>query len=186
MGLELLMELRRVDPTERVVVGVVAPYDEVSYLTPHIEGERIRRGAFARSIAHHRRAGIPLLRNHDMTTVMGYSTAFDDDDSGLVGTFRINEGDQGDTLLTDIRNGYLNGLSVGFQTIQSARGTDGVREVTEARLVEVSSVGLAAYEGAAMLAVRNAQSLDDILAPFLNRPDVNLDPLPAILYSHIR
>jgi HK97 family phage prohead protease len=186
MGHEMLMELRRVDPVERVVVGVVAPYDEISYLTPHIEGERIRRGAFARSIAHHRRAGIPLLRNHDMQLVMGYSSGFADEDDGLVGTFKINEGDQGDTLLTDVRHGYLNGLSVGFQTIQSARGTDGVREVTEARLVEVSMCGLPAYEGAALLAVRNAQSLDDILAPFLNRPDVNLDPLPAILYSHIR
>lgn len=186
MGLEMLMELRRVDPTERVIVGIVAPYDEVSYLTPHIEGERIRRGAFARSISHHRRAGIPLLRNHDLTTVMGYSQSFADEDDGLVGTFRINEGDQGDALLTDVRNGYLNGLSVGFQTVQSARASDGVREVTEARLVEVSMVGLPAYEGAGMLAVRNAQSLDDILAPFLNRPDVNLDPLPAILFSHVR
>ena len=60
---EVLMELRRVDLAERIAVGVVAPYDEVSYLTPHIEGERIKRGAFARSIAHHR-GGIPALRNH--------------------------------------------------------------------------------------------------------------------------
>lgn len=182
---EVVMELRRVDPVERVVVGVVAPYDEVSYLTPHIEGERIMRGAFARSIVHHR-AGVPLLRNHSTDRKLGVSTGFDDGADGLVGTFRINEGEHGDLLLEDLRTGGLDAMSVGFQTIQATRGAGGIREVREARLVEVSLVALPAYQGAAMLAVRSAQSLDDILAPFLNRPDVNLDPLPAILYSHVR
>src|SRR3954469_4575608 len=99
---EVVMELRRVDPVERVVVGVVAPYDEVSYLTPHIEGERIMRGAFARSIVHHR-AGVPLLRNHSTDRKLGVSTGFDDGADGLVGTFRINEGEHGDLLLEDLR-----------------------------------------------------------------------------------
>ena len=183
---ELLMELRRVDQAERVIVGVVAPYDEVSYLTPHAEGERIMRGAFTRSISHRRQKGIPLLKNHDTATVMGYSTAFDDGSDGLVGTFKVNAGDIGDQFLDEVRDGYMNAMSVGFRPVKSDRGDAGVREVREAQLVEVSMVGVPAYAGAKMLAVRRAQNLDDVLARFLNRPAVNLEPLPPIIYRHVR
>jgi phage head maturation protease len=71
-------------------------------------------------------------------------------------------------------------MSVGFKPLRHERGDDGVREVVEAMLVEVSVVGVPAYEGAAMLAVRSAQSLDDLLAPFANRPAVNLSPIPPL------
>ena len=43
---ELAMEIRAVDVDERTIAGVVAPYDEISYLTPDPAGERIIRGAF--------------------------------------------------------------------------------------------------------------------------------------------
>ena len=89
----------------------------------------------------------------------------------------------GDELLSDCRNGYLDSMSVGFQPITVNRGADGVREVKEARLLEVSMTAIPAYAGAALLAVRNAQSLDDMLAPFRNRPDVNLAPIPPMLHT---
>ena len=183
---ELLMELRRVDPTERVVVGRVAPYDEVSYLTPHIEGERIIRGAFNRSIHHRRKNGIPLLKNHDTGTVMGYSTSFDDGDDGLVGTFKINEGDIGDRFLDEVRDGYMKSLSVGFRPVRHSRGADGVREVREAQLVEVSMVGIPAYAGAEMIAVRSAEKIADLPDPFKNPVELNLDPYPSVLYRHLQ
>ena len=55
-----------------------------------------------------------------------------------------------------------------------------MKEVVEARLVEVSLVGVPAYEGAALMAVRSAQSLDALLAPFANRPSVDLTPIPPL------
>lgn len=180
------MELREVDESERVVVGVVAPYDEVSYLTPDPNGERIRRGAFGRSIAHlasrKRRGGIPLLRGHDRAVALGESRTFTEGGDGLVGEFVVNHGEQGDRLLEDCRDGYLRGMSAGWVPLDARRGSDGVREITEAKLVEVSLVAVPAYEGAAMLAVRNAQDLDEMLAPFRARPDVNLDPIPPLVY----
>jgi len=176
---ELMMELRSVDETERVVVGVVAPYDEVTYLTPNPEGERIRRAAFRRSLDH-REAKIPLLRNHDRTLELGRSRRFTDTAEGLVGEFVVHGGPQGDALLDDTRNGYLPAMSVGFQAVRVERGDGGVREVHEARLVEVSLVAVPAYAGAAMLAVRNAQDLDELLAPFANRPTVDLSPIPPV------
>jgi Escherichia/Staphylococcus phage prohead protease len=179
---ELPMEIREVRESERLVIGVVAPYDETTYLAPDPAGERIRRNAFARSIAH-RSGKIPLLDAHERRMIMGVSRSLEETPGGLIGTFRVNEGDIGDTFLANVRNGYYGGLSAGFLPLGNVeRGPDGVREIREAKLVEVSAVGVPAYEGAGLLAVRNAQDLDALLAPFRARPDVNLSPLPPLAY----
>jgi uncharacterized protein len=182
---ELAMEIRSVDADRRQVVGIVAPYDEVSYLTPDPNGERILRGAFRKSIKE-RSAKVPFLRNHDQTRKLGTSIRFADDPTGLVGEFQIVGGDHGDMLLDDLRNGCLDAMSVGFQPVRASRGADGVREVNEARLVEVSVVAIPAYTGAAVLAVRNAQNLDDLLAPFRNAPPVDLSPVTPVMYRSPR
>lgn len=175
----LSMELRAVDDTERTVIGVVAPYDEVTYLGPHADGEVIRRGAFKRSL-HHRHDKIPLLRNHDHSRTLGWSKAFTEGDTGLEGRFVVNAGGPGDDLLDELRDGYLRGMSVGFRPVRSSRGDAGVRQIVEAALVEVSMVGIPAYEGASMLSVRSA---DAVLATFAPRPAVNLDPIPLVWHT---
>lgn len=177
---ELAMELRSVDEPQRLVVGVVVPYDELTYLTPDPRGERVKRGAFARSIAH-RGDRIPVFRNHDRSLRMGVSRSFTESHDGLLGEFRINDGDPGDALLEEARSGYLGGLSAGFIPLDRGRSADGAAEVIEGKLEEVSLVGHPAYAGS-VLAVRNAQDLDDLLAPFRARPDVNLSPIPPMAY----
>ena len=179
---QLPMELRSVDESERIVTGIVAPYDEVSFLTPDPNGERILRGAFKKSISQ-RQGKIPLCRGHEHGVKLGTSRRFTDDGTGLVGEFVVNRGDKGDELLEDLRDGYLDSMSVAFQPLVVGRGADGVREVKEARLYEVSMVAIPAYQGAAMLSVRDAQDLAELLAPFANRPDVNLAPLPPIVHT---
>lgn len=182
LGMDLLgMELRDVRPEQRLVIGLVAPYDETSYLTPDPAGERITRGAFAKTLRQ-RAARIPLLRNHDTGAAMGRSRSFEETPEGLLGEFLVNDGDQGDALLEDARNGYLSAMSAGFVPLVHRRGADGAREVAEAKLVEVSLVALPAYESSGLLAVRSAQNLDELLAPFRARPDVNLAPLPPFGY----
>jgi len=181
--MELAMELRECNPAQRLIIGCVAPYDEISYLTPDPNGERIRCGAFARSIAH-RAAKIPLLRAHQTAMRYGMSRAFTEDASGLIGEFVVYDGEHGDQLLEECRTGYLGAMSAGWLPLDARRGPDGVREITEAKLVEASLLGLGAYDGASMLAVRSAERLDDLLAPFRARPDVNLDPIPPLTYRH--
>jgi len=171
---ELAMEIRAVTETERTIVGVVAPYDETTYRVPG--GERIRRNAFARSI-HLRGHKIPLYVNHQHDAVMGWSRSFEDGPDGLVGTFAVNAGARGDSFLEDLRNGYMGGLSVCFTTVHAERAADGVTELTEARLEEVSAVGMPAYEGAALLSVRAAVPVE-----FPPRPEVNLQPIPPLVY----
>lgn len=176
---ELAMAIRSVNPDTRTVVGVAIPYGEVSLLAGDPAGERFVAGAFTRSIEH-RADRIPLLDNHARDRVMGYSTGFDDGDRELVGEWVVNQGDTGDAYLDNLRHGYYAGMSVGFLPIRVGRGDDGVKEIREAKLVEVSTVGIPAYEGAALLAVRDAQDLDALLAPFRMRPAVNLDPIPPL------
>jgi HK97 family phage prohead protease len=167
------MELRNVEPDERLIVGIVVPYDETTYLTGDPAGERIRRGAFTKGISQ-RGDRIPLLRNHDRARKLGRSRSFTETREALVGEFIVNDGAPGDELLSDVRAGYLDSLSVGFVPLQRSRDGDGVNVIVEAKLGEVSMVALPAYEGAAMLSVRNAQNLDDLLKPFVNRPHVDL------------
>jgi HK97 family phage prohead protease len=183
--LELPMELREVDDQARQIVGVVVPYDEVTYLSPHPGGERVARGAFAKSIAQ-RSGKVPLFRNHDHARKLGHSIGWTDDAAGLTGTFAILPGAHGDELLEDCRNGCLDSLSAGFIPLVAPRGRDGVVTVRDAKLHEVSVTALPAYQGAGLLAVRSATQLDDLLAPFRNPPAVNLAPLAPIGYRSRR
>lgn len=182
----LAMELRAVDADERTVTAVVAPYDEVSYLTRDPAGERIIRGAFAKSIAQAGRK-IQLRAGHDPNpAAVGHAVSWDEDESGLTGTFALSRSRRGDEVLEELREDNYGGVSVEFLPLQHTRGKDGVREVREARLFAAALVGMPAYENARIVAVR-AKSLDEWLVPFLNRPVVDLSPVPAVwLYDSAR
>jgi HK97 family phage prohead protease len=170
----LHMEIRAVSMDERTITGVCAPYDEVSYLVPDPSGERIRRGAFTKSLRQ-RADKVLLFRGHDHSRAVARSRTFDDNERGLVGIFHARPSAIGDEALEEARDGYLPGMSVGFKPLQMRRGDDGVREVVEAALLEVSLVTIPAYEGAAVLAVRG---MADEVLPFA---PVVLDDGPPLM-----
>jgi hypothetical protein len=87
----LPMELRGADVDGRTVDGCVVPYDEISYLTPNPDGERVLRGAFTKS-ATQRGSKIFLFRGHDHAHPVGRAVTFTDEPDGLHGTFRIRVG----------------------------------------------------------------------------------------------
>jgi HK97 family phage prohead protease len=181
MTYTLDMEIRDVTEARREIVGVVAPYDETTYLTGDPRGERLIRGCFAESI---RRKGdrIPLCIGHNHgRAAVGLSRSWREDGDGLVGVFAVRADPEGDKALGDVRDGYLPALSVGFAPIpaRTRRAADGALEHTEAALKEVSLVVVGAYDGARVLAVRSAQDLDALLAPFANPPAVDLSPFPT-------
>ena len=186
MTYTLDMEIRDVTEARREIVGVVAPYNETSYLTGDPRGERLVRGCFRASIAQ-RGAKIPLCVGHNHGAergAVGMSTRWEESD-GLLGVFAVRPDELGDNVLADVSAGYLPAMSVGFAPIPSRtrRAPDGALEHTEAALKEVSLVVVGAYDGARVLAVRSAQSLDDLLAPFRNPPVVDLSPLPVYTWG---
>lgn len=169
------MELRSVDFEERTVTGVVVPYDETTYLVPG--GERIRRNAFNRSITQ-RGNRIPLCIDHDHRTAVGFSREWDNTSTGLIGVFAFRETDEAQRALVDTRDGVFPDLSVGFLPVDHSRAADGVSEIREGRLIETSLCMAGAYAGARVLAVRGADELARLMAPFSNPPMPDLSPVP--------
>jgi hypothetical protein len=183
MTTRLPMEVRSVDVDARTVEGVCVPWDETSYLTPNPAGERMKRGAFNKSITQ-RGDRIFLYRDHDHSRPVGRSESFSDQDDGLHGTFRIRESVSGNDALVDLREGYLPALSIGFRPLNSRRGPDGATEITEAQLLEVSLVSLPAYDGARVLALRTAWNAWHIPAS-LDITENDLSPtMPGWLYGY--
>ena len=177
MTLTLAMEVRSVDAEARTIIGRCMPYNETSYLTPRLfSGERVIRGAFSKSISE--RAGkVFLYREHDHAHAIGRSTEWQEEADGLLGSFHIRPAPLGDEVLAELRDGYLPGMSCGFRPIKTRRGKDGVTEVTEAALLEVSLVSIPAYDGAEVLALRHKADVAAIMATFGPRPDIDLSPI---------
>jgi HK97 family phage prohead protease len=168
---QLPMELRGVDSDGRTVDGICVPYDEISFLTPNPYGERVLRGAFAKSVSQ--QAGkVFLFRGHDHQHPVGRAVSFSDQPDGLHGSFQVRRSVLGDEVLSDLREGYLPAMSVGFKPVQVRRGKDGETEIVEGQLKEVSLLPIGAYEGARVLQLRGAEAM--------HVPTVEVDLSPVV------
>ena len=173
------MELRSADVGKREIVGVVAPYNQVTHLVADPGGEVLLPGAFTKSITE-RATKIPLFLNHDHAVIYGFSSQWTDSPTELTGVFKVRDGAAGDQILADARDGYLPGMSIDFKPVLFKRRADGVVAVREAKLPGVSLVTIPAYEGAAVLGTRAADRPKlDIAKLFGPAPVVDLSPLPA-------
>jgi HK97 family phage prohead protease len=145
----------------RTVCGIAAPFD--SPTTVHEAGrtftEVIRRGAFARTIAE-RGDRVKLLALHDQRRLpLGRATTLREDPGGLYMEARVSQTSAGDEALELVRDGALDGFSIGFDLPAKTgeRWTrDGTRELLEVRLHEVSLVTFPAYAAALVSGVRAA------------------------------
>lgn len=154
------IEVRDIDDTAKLMRGVAAPYNQP---TP-IAGtylEVLAPGVFAKSIRESAR-NLPLLSFHDQRSwPVGKAVGWEETDTGLVGTWEFAPTEEGEKAWTMARDGFVSGLSVGFQPIDShtepgtdTRPTTITRKV--ARLFETSMVTAPAYAGAQILLVRTA------------------------------
>ena len=77
--------------------------------------------------------------------------------SGFVGEFRVSATVQGDEVLALVRDGALDGLSIGFRPIRDrwSKSRESVERL-EVALSEVSVVATPAYDGARVHGVRAA------------------------------
>jgi HK97 family phage prohead protease len=170
------LELRIADPTQRIIEGIVVPWDEITYMTPHAGGERFRLGSLTRTVTE-RGDRIKLFRNHDHSRAVGRAVAWDaEHPDGCWGQFKIAGTAAGDDVLAEIGERMLDAFSIGFRPLQAVRGDHGVRDVTEASLHEVSLCPIGAYDGARVLAMRTPGRFD----PPAPMPDVNLGPIPLL------
>lgn len=145
-----------------LVTGLAAPYG--SWAAIHNDFlEQFTEDSFARSVREHE-TSIPLMALHDYDQYpVGRSTSWEHTDKGLVGTWQIDtKSKEGADILRRMREGFITGLSVGFQpdreSDEKTVGDDGITRVVRknARLLEVSAVSVPAYAEAQIMAVRTA------------------------------
>lgn len=167
------VELRVPDLAERIVEGIVVPYDETTYLTFDPRGERFLPGSLTRTLKE-RGDRIKLFRSHDHDTAVGKALQWKAaHEGGCWAQFRIAATPAGDDVLLEVREGMLDAFSVGFMPKREKQGDDGAREIIEAQLHEVSLCPIGAYDGARVLATRMPTE-GGLLPPM---PEVNLSPV---------
>ena len=144
------LEVRQEDGAPTRIVGYAAVFDQLSAELFGGFRERIRRGAFSKTI---KEADIRALFNHDPNYVLGRTRAntlkLSEDDHGL----RI-EIDPPDTtfahdLMASISRGDIDQMSFGFRTIRDEWSKDdqdvAMRTLIEVELFDVSPVTFPAY-----------------------------------------
>lgn len=118
-------------------------------------GDKVQKGAFKRTLKEDRRPA--MLWQHDTSLPIGVYTDVREDKTGLYVKGKFTAGvRQADEALLLLRDGALDGLSIGFRTKKSDLDEEtGERLITEAKLYEVSLVTFPANEDARVYDVKN-------------------------------
>jgi hypothetical protein len=144
----------------RTLVGIVAPFNSPAQILD-FEGrytETIDRAAFDRTITERGPEKVRLLVQHEKRNLpIGRAHVLRADAAGLYGELVVSQTERGDEVLTLVRDGALDGLSIGFKPIRDRWSPDrSLRHLLEVRLDEISVVNFPAYDTARVAAVREA------------------------------
>lgn len=117
-------------------------------------GDVVARGAFRRSLAKRRAGGVKLLYQHAAAEPIGVWTELYEDAAGLFARGRVlTELSRGRDVLALMREGALDGLSIGFKTIRARTDKGGGRTIFDADLWEISVVTFPMLERARVMRV---------------------------------
>jgi HK97 family phage prohead protease len=143
---EINLDLKMEDG-EGTIVGYGAVFGNVDR-----GGDRIIKGAFTRSLDER----MPkMVWQHDMGDPIGRWTEVREDDKGLYVKGKLTLGaTKGRDVYELLKDGALDGLSIGYATRQSDMNGD-VRDLKEIDLYEVSPVTLAMNEMASVTHVKD-------------------------------
>lgn len=120
-------------------------------------GTRFVKGAFAESLTKRMPA---LAWGHDWSEPVGRITDYRDEDDGLYVTARLSDPDavpRSRQAIAQLRDGDITDVSIGFMRLADRKADDGVTEITEAEIDEVSLVLRGAVPGAKILATRSGK-----------------------------
>ncbi len=141
--------------------GTIEGYGSVFGGTPDSYGDIVRPGAFAESLARHKREGtMPLmLWGHNSSEVpIGNWTEMAEDGKGLFvkGTIDL-EDSLGERVHRALKQRRMRGLSIGYETIGSEtdKKQPGIRYLTKLDLWEVSPVNFPAKRNALVQDVKS-------------------------------
>jgi hypothetical protein len=113
-----------------------------------LSGDTVLMGAFHRSLQARGVAGIRMLWNHDPAEPIGVWTAIHEDSRGLRVEGRLTTAAyRARSLAALIKDGALDGLSIGFHTLRANRPKPATKAGPARRLIEVDlwEVSLVAF-----------------------------------------
>lgn len=141
--------------------GTIRGYASV-FGTIDAGGDLMQPGAFKRALKARKGRPVPMLWHHDAREVIGKWSVLEEDDRGLRVEGRVTPGvAKGAEALALVRDGVLDGLSIGYRTIKADRDeTTGVRTLREVELWEVSLVAFPMNAAATIEAVKAADEDD--------------------------
>ena len=124
----------------------------------------VERGAFSRSIRQRGAGGIRMLYQHDPAQTIGTWHDIREDERGLFVHGRLSTSSpKAREVLGLMRDGALDGLSIGFKTVRARAGSaGGVRRILEADLWEISVVTFPMLPGARIAEVKADGALPTI------------------------
>lgn len=166
---------RRVRPAERKFAGVALERVEADgtfsgyaslFGAVDLGRDVIERGAFRKSLRDRGVAGIRMLYQHDASEPIGAWTEIREDGRGLFVRGRLTHGvARAREVLSLLRAGALDGLSIGFRTVRARKDAEaGLRRILEADLLEISVVTFPMQPGARIASVKAAQARELVLA----------------------
>jgi HK97 family phage prohead protease len=113
--------------------------------------DRVMRGAFTKTIQE--RPQVPILWQHDANEVIGMGRLTDHPDGlQIEGSFDLDD-PVAAKAYRKLKNGLIKGLSIGFTTIKDSV-KDGIRDLLELKLWEVSVVTFPALGSATVTSVK--------------------------------
>jgi HK97 family phage prohead protease len=122
--------------SKRELTGVIVPFGEVGHT--NMGDVVFQKGSLKIG------EGIKLFTEHDMTRPIGKLSRYEEDDNGIIGTFKIARTNSGDDALAEAQEGLRTGFSVGAMIDDFVtRGEQVI--VNEATLKEVSHVTFPAF-----------------------------------------
>lgn len=157
-------KIKAVDEAENIVEGYGAFFDNMDSYR-----DIIKKGSFLKTIAENRER-MKFLWQHDMAEPIGKFLEMFEDENGLYIKAKISNTDVGSKAMQLIRDGVLDEMSIGYETIKDEYDRqNNVRYIKEVKLYEVSIVTIAANSLAKVTAYKNENAkLDSRLAFVVN------------------
>ncbi len=133
-------------------------------------GDVVAPGAFARSLAQRGPLGVKMLWQHKTAEPLGVWTTLVEDARGLrvVGRLDLSVA-RAREALSLMREGALDGLSIGFRAVRAEKQKNGLRRLIEIDLWEISLVTFPMLSQARISAVKSRQKTPQAFATLLRR-----------------
>lgn len=156
-------EISDINESQRIVEGYLSIFGNVDSYE-----ERVLKGAFTKTIKERGPGGNQRIRHfmdHNIYKSIGVFEELREDEKGLYFRSKIGRHTLGNDALYMYMDGLIKEHSIGYDVIREQKGADGIKELTELKLWEGSSLqSWAANELALVTDVKSAALIEQIEA----------------------